>query len=304
MKNKLSIILLLFFFLCFGFFFVNIKEIYAQNAISLSINPPITEIMIQPGKEYKIEFNISNSGGNVLLSPKIVKFTPIDNYGNINLTNETAEKWIEYSKDKIQIQSGEEKKYYVLVSPPKGTEEKDHYLSLIFETLPYENPRTDNTAKHVVKIASNIIITISEGGEPQVSAEVVKFQAPKVIDSFITPFIEYDVILGNNGNHYWKPDGNIKINNKTLLKIAPQNIISGSTRQIYCNRENNLINCRYDKRPFIGIYSAILEFRINENGEKITKEAVTIAFPFSIFVLAVLVTTILLLTKDKKRGHS
>ncbi len=57
---------------------------FAQS-LSLSISPPLLEVVIKPGKSILVAYNIQNSGDPVVLTPKVVSFEPADERGNIRL---------------------------------------------------------------------------------------------------------------------------------------------------------------------------------------------------------------------------
>ncbi len=113
------------------------KPVYAQNAISLSITPPLFEAIIQPGKEVKQIYTITNNGGDTLVVPKIYYFEATDENGNISLTEDEAPEWVKYSKEPFNLKFQDSKQFTVLISPPEDSEEIDHFLTLVFEnTVP------------------------------------------------------------------------------------------------------------------------------------------------------------------------
>lgn len=300
MKRKIIYTL---FYLYTIFYILFPASVSAQDAISLSISPPIFEIMIQPGKEYKTHFTISNQGGFTNLTPKIVVFTPSDDFGNVNLTNKPAPDWIKYDPQPNSLGSGKSSNFSVLFSPLENTPEIDYYLSLVFETDSPTDLLIDNSSLYTAKIASNILITVSKDGNPQKSAEIVEFSAPKIVDSLFGN-IEYKIIIKNSGHAYWKPNGKIIINNKEILNLAPQNIISGYSRNITCINNENLIPCKLEKKPFAGIVNATLEFSVDENPQIYRQEISTFVFPFSLVVVTIVFTSVFLLTKRIRKVHS
>lgn len=274
----------------------------AQSAISLSISPPITEVLIQPGKEFKQDFTISNQGGKTTLNPKIVYFYPADEDGNVSLTEKPAPEWIRYHSDSFTLESGESKNFSVLISPPENTEEIDHYLSLVFETNSPTDLLYQNSTLYTAKIVSNILISVTKDGNPKKSAQIVIFNAPKLVDSLFGK-IDYEVNLRNNGNGFWKPIGKITTASQTL-NLAPQNILSGSKRNILCVKEENLKKCFLDEKPFWGKLTSKLEFSTDENGQIYQAVISTFIFPFSLLGASGLIFALIVLTKIYPRRHS
>lgn len=278
------------------------RTAFAQNAIDLAITPPILEVMIKPGSEVRSVFSVTSAGGETTLLPKIVKFEPLDESGNVSITNIPGPDWVKFDPSPKLFKNGDTKDFTVLISPPKDAEEIDHYLSFVFETGDIVDLLDQNSAFHRAKIASNILLTISKDGKPKKSAEIVEFSAPRVVDS-LSP-ITYDLTLANNGNYFWKPVGKIIINDKDILNLAPQNIISGHNRKIFCIKQENLIPCTLEKKPLIGHMKANLEFSLDEDPKIYKQQTSTLVFPFSLIFLILIFWVVLLLTKRVKKSHS
>lgn len=298
MKKNLTKILLIP--LLITLFYLSIKIIKAQDAISLSITPPIFETMLQPGKEVKHIYSIENLGGDTVLTPKIVYFTPSDENGNIDLTKTLAPEWVNYSKDSFSIKNQEKIEFNVIISPPINTSETDHFLTLIFETNIPTDILGQNSSLYKTTIGSNILLTISKDGNPKKSAEIKLFKAPKIIDSMSD--INYSLILQNNGNSFWKPTGKIIVqglNLNSTLTLAPLNIVSGYSRKIPCIENEELIDCKISKKPLIGLYESNLEFRMDDSAEVKTLKVTTFAFPFSIVFIISLILVIFIRLKKK-----
>lgn len=271
------------------------NNIKAQNAISLSITPPIFETMIQPGKEVKQTYSIENLGGDTLLTPKIVYFTPSDENGNVELTDVQAPEWVKYESSPFAIKSLERIDFSVIISPPSNTSETDHFLTLVFETDKPTDILGQNSSLYKTQIGSNILLTISKDGNPKKSADILNFKAPKIIDSFSN--INYSLTLQNNGNSFWKPTGKIIVQGTNLnstLTLAPLNIVSGYSRKIPCIQNEELIDCKITKKPLIGIYKADLEFRMDESAEIKKTESITFAFPFSLMAISLFLIFVIL----------
>ncbi len=269
------------------------KNVIAQT-ISLSVTPPIVEVMIAPGKSIKQTFTISNDGGNTLIFPKIVYFTPSDNAGNVDLTEDLAPEWVKYDKAPFNLKSGQKHDFKISIDPPEDTEEIDHFLTLIFESDVPTDILGQSSALFTSQIGSNILLTISKDGNPKKSASIVKFSAPKVIDSSFGK-INYQLELKNNGNSYWKPNGKIIVND-TQLKLAPQNILSGFSRKVMCIKDETLIECSPENNKIIGIIKSNLEFQLDDESKIYKAETTTYSFPFTGFVIL-----IFLLTTFKRR---
>ena len=270
--------------------FVFAKGVIAQ-AISLSVSPPIFELMIQPGKEVKQIFTLTNLGGDTTITPRIIYFEPADDIGNINLTEDLGPDWVMYDKTPFNLKGQEKLDFEVSFSPSTDVPEIDHFLTIIFETSESVDLLNQNSSNFKSQIGANILLTISKDGNPKKSAEIIDFVAPKIIDSLFGK-ISYQIKLKNTGNSYWKPNGKIIVND-IILNLAPQHILSGYSRNISCINDQTLASCDLKDRFYLGKITAKLEFSIDEDPKIYQKEATSYSFPFSILgFLIFLLTTI------------
>ena len=256
--------------------------------MNLSISPPILELIIQPGKTVKQTYAISSDGNNTNLIPKIVYFTSADNAGNINLTDIEAPDWISY----------DQKSSVLTISPPENAEEVDHFMTLVFTSESPVDLTNQNSTSISSQIGSNILLTISRDGNPKKSAEIVEFSAPRIVDPLLNP-ISYNLTLANNGNSFWKPIGKIVTKNETL-NLAPQNIISGSSRKISCIENENLIKCELKNKFYIGKITSKLEFSIDNDPKIYKAETITYSFPFMLILAFIILGIIFKVWRRKK----
>ncbi len=255
--------------------------------MNLSISPPIFEAVVQPGKTVKQTYAISSDVDNIKLTPDIVYFLPDGNNGNISLTDSKVPDWIFF----------DQKSSVLTISPPENAEEVDHFMTLVFTSESPVDLTNQNSTSISSQIGSNILLTISKDGNPKKSAEIIEFSAPRVVDSFLNP-IAYNLTLANNGNSFWKPIGKIVTKNETL-NLAPQNIISGSSRKISCIENENLINCKLQNKFVIGKITSKLEFLLDNDPKIYKAETVTYSFPF-ILILAFIILGIIFRLWRKK----
>ena len=281
---------------------------YAQD-ISLSITPPLLELMIQPGKETSQRYILTNNGAETPLKIKIVPFSPADEYGNVKLedislyTAINISNWFKIGgrpvneNQKLFLPRGGNQDIILNISPPEHAPEGDYYLTLLFETnssaLLGGHGATSNA-----QIGSNILLTVSKSGNPTKSAEIVKFQAPKLVDSLGK--INYSIKIKNTGNAFFKPTGSIDVSSlfgsNETLNLAPQNILASSIREIPCTKDEQLVKCTLSKNIHIGIYNARLKFSLDDGKDFYEAQAITIAFPFSItasFLICILLIKII-----------
>lgn len=272
------------------------STVNAQSAISLSVSPPLFEATVMPGKEVKQIYTITNNGGDTIVTPKIVYFEAENDFGNVLLTENEAPEWVKYDKTPFNLKYQTDRQFTVLISPPEDAEEIDHFLTLVFESGTPTDVLGQNAVFYKSEIGTNILLTISKDGNPKKSAQIVEFKAPKIIDSYFGK-IKYNLIVRNNGNSFWKPNGKIIVNDEKNLKLAELNVISGSTRQISCIDDETLVDCSLKDKFLIGKFESKLEFTIDEDPKTYKQSAITYVFPFSYIGIV-----LLLLTTFKLRG--
>jgi hypothetical protein len=268
---------------CSGF----AKDTFAQE-VSLSVTPPLIELTIQPGKTYTQMFTVSNNGVPVVVVPKIIPFVPWDAKGHAELIEDQNSVdafagWFSFDQTPYSLRTNENHDFYVKISPPKDTEDKDYYFTFIIETQ-NDNSLGVNNTQAQARLGANILMNVSKDGNPQKKASIIEFSAPRVLDSF-TGFT-YKVLIGNPGGSFFKPTGKITIDqifgSTTILNLAPLNVLVGGTREVSCLQGQDLIPCKLPGKFLIGVYRANLSFTVDNSGSSIEKQVYTIAFPFSI----------------------
>lgn len=299
-KSKFKIFTFLIVILIFAFLSLNFSEAMAQG-LSLSISPPLLEVMIMPGKEISQTFTITNDGWDGYAIFSLAGFLPKDEHGQILVKEAPKPDWLTLP-DKVLIRSGEEKKITLKISPPENTPEKDYYFTLFYEldnqSLINPDGPTGNLSK--AKIGANLLISVSKDGKPAKKARIVEFRAPKIIDSLQK--LTYILRVENTDQHLFKPIGKIEVKNN-VLNLAPVNVIAASTRTIPCLENEDLVDCRVNKKVLLGIYKATVTFSLDEDGQKYSAQTITLAFPFSLIfsLTTVYLIYLLLLTKKRER---
>lgn len=288
LRRLISLCLLSFVIANFTLLIVN-SPVRAQE-VSLSIAPPITEITIQPGKSFTQTFTVKNDGVPVTISPEIMPFVPLDKQGHAELIEDGTSinafaSWFFFDPSPTSLTTTGSHDYYVKITPPVNTEEKDYYFTFTIVALNDNNLGVNNSQSQI-RIGANILLTVSKDGNPQKKASVIGFSAPKLIDSFSE--LTYKVLIGNSGYGFFKPVGKITVDqilgSTTILNLAPLNILVGGQREISCLNGEELIACKLPGKFLIGIYRSNLSFTVDGSGAAIEKQIYTIAFPFTILL--------------------
>lgn len=284
-----------FIFSLLAISFSLLARVVRAQAVSLSISPPITEIMIQPGKTFNQTFTIKNDGPPVVVVPKIIPFVPSDSQGHVELIEDQEAvdafvPWFNYDLTPVALGTNVGRDFTIKITPPESAAERDYYFTFLAEVKNDNNIGISSTQSQA-RIGANILMTVSRNGDPQKSASIVKFSAPKIIDSFTG--ITYKLLIGNSGATFFKPTGEIKVEqimgSSTVLNLAPLNILVNGKRELNCIKDEDIITCSLPGKFLIGIYRANLNFTLDKTGSSFEKQSYTIAFPFSITLGLILI---------------
>ena len=281
------------------FVFFSPQNVFAQS-INLSVTPPLTEIVIAPGKSIKQKLTITNSGSLLTVTPKIFFFYPVDENGNIEIdTQREVPDWIKYDNKSFDLPGNTSREIEYNITPPSDINEEDYLLTFVFETTEGKDLLGQKQVSYKTKIASNILVSISKDGVINKDLKIDSFTYPKIVDSLFNR-INYKVILKNKTRSFQKPNGYIYLsgfNQDKKIKLAEVNVIPQKERSIPCIDNEEIKSCGFSSMFLIGKYTQLLEFRSDDDGKVVKEVGQTYAIPFSI--MAFLSLLIVLTLKGK-----
>lgn len=329
-KGFLKISVLALSFLCSFLItgFCHLNKVRAQS-LELGLYPPLLEVMIKPGKSitqvYKI---INNSDIDLILKSKIVSFQAADDLGGIQLLeNQTPSlslEWFSFQNadlnlnDQFILKAGGDQQIVLKIKIPEDAPEDDYYLTLLFENQ-LEPMLGLSASQAQIKIGANILLTVSNNGEPLKKAEIEAFSLDNALFkigsySFIDSFSQPRFILKvkNIGKTLFKPMGTITVSGwtkqKYLLDLLPENIITQSNRQLHCfsTINNQPVNCtltpNWQTKLLIGNYQAQVNFGLDKISDDFQGNLQFIALPFSLLgVTLFLVIVLIVINRFWKR---
>lgn len=242
MKKKT--VLLSLFALCMGSALC-VPPTKAQRAdLNIGISPPLTHIIIQPGKSALSTVNLENQGNfDVNLTPNFVDFESDNKTGVPVLQEDMSFPYISLQDSEVQLnkpsvlKAGESKQLLFEVALPINSLEKEYHFSLVFDVDPIVDALNDGTSASVTgQIVTNYIVTVSESAQDQGKIQLSAFEAPVIIDSLSG--ITAHVFMENSGKNTTVTQGDFKIKNmfgKTIFEteLLSENILPGSSRQVF-----------------------------------------------------------------------
>jgi len=298
---------LIFIFLALNtcFLILNTKIVHAQS-LSLSLWPPLLEVMIQPGRSVTQVYKLTNSSDHELqITPQIFPFKPQGENGEIKIKfptkkikdargglkddkGDTNEKFFSFESGEqfnqaFYLPIGKEREIILEISIPKSSPENDYYYTLLFSTGSAIGENKQTSSGSITQIGTNILLTVSQNGKPRLLGRILEFSTPKIIDSF-SP-VDLTVRLENWSKTFWKPFGKIRLigilKQKEEINLYEQNILADSSRKLDIPEIK-------PKLP-IGPFKASLEFSLNENGEqKLSSETTFWYLPYKAIVVIVI----------------
>jgi len=309
---KFIIIIIIITIIC-----TRIKNASAQQ-VTLSINPPIVEAIIKPGKSILVGYTVTNSGDPTTLRFKIRSFSPQGTSGALNISD-NLEGPVRFSLDNADLQfdqpflarTGSYRQAVVRMRIPEGTPDGDYYYVLLAETdtTPGINGSSGSISK--ASIGSPLLITISASGKIQIKGSIESMKiSPRftlklfnktyqIVDSSDT--VPIYLTLNNEGNNLFKPEGTITVTggfgDTISHPIISQNILSNSSRLVNCSP-----SCAFSGF-FIGTYEVKALVRFNQKQAPLTASAKFIGIPFKyIFgVLIAIIVTLGFVLRGKKK---
>ena len=306
--------------LSFAFLVLSLSEAKAQT-LSLSLYPPLLEVMIQPGKAITQVYKLANQGEvDLAMTSKVISFEPSDELGNIQISHQSSVvshqsflSWFSFQNanlglgDKFLLKAGQEQEVVLKIKIPEKTLEDDYYLTLLFETIPGVFMGNQSAAQAQAKIGSNVLITVSQSGKPLKKAEIVEFSLQSsvfglpIIDSFDKP--QFRLRVKNTGKAFFKPMGKIEttgwLGQKFFLDLLPENVLVNSLRQIRCQVNEEPGACQLNSRFLLGPYQAKVEFGLDEVAADYLAETTFWVLPWKLFLGTLTAVFSLILIKSR-----
>lgn len=317
--QKLLVCILAFNFLLITFY---LREASARS-FSLSVWPPLTEIMVKPGKSLTQTYQLTNGQDPTTLVAKIVRFQPSDEKGHLRLGSDfSSQPPLHFALENANLALGEpftllpeeSKQILLRLTTFPETPEGDYYLTLLFISNPENLPNLQGPQQSGA-LGANLLITVTKDGKLPKTGKIQEFKLlnclPRwpegllrglipntcFLDSLDKP--DFLLRIQNSSRTFWKPFGMIKINGSLEQnwegKLQPDNILAGSTREI------QLATDSATPRFLAGRFRAKVEFNPDQTGPLVTDAITFIVLPIKITIGIVMALIFLAVIKKKLR---
>ena len=284
--------------------------IHAQS-VSLSISPPVVEILLAPNKKVSQVFTLKTQGENIAITPELHLATPSDSDGHMMIDpkpltpNSLPLTAIITSPTIHDLRST----IYNITFEAANTDiSQDVYLALVFRASPpstiydLRSTITSPLARQSLgvggAISSLILITITPAGVIPIDLSLKNWDLPFFHDSYLPLTLTPE--LTNNTSVMIRPQGDFTVispTGKTIfsLPLYPNLVLGHSSRNIQLSYSPSWHD--------LGPYRLRLTLT-TEGGTQITQgEKVIWIIPLRLLlILSILITLILGLTRRKNNS--
>ncbi len=270
------------------------------ESITLGITPQILDVTANPGELLENNFRLTNaSSQEVVITTTPKNFTPRGEEGAVDLTVDDTSfslaDWITVSPQDVSIGPGQTQDFTVGISVPSDAEPGSHFGSVVFQTVPPEQP--GSTALVSQEIAPVILVKVA--GDIVETAEIVDFTTGESTYSD-QKTVDFLARIENTGSVHFKPTGTIEIKDMfgstvETIDFNQQNVLPDSIRQITTS---------WDIGGFkIGRYTAELTLVYGDSNEIRKATTSFIIFPYQTLVPIGLaaVAVVFVLVRFRKR---
>jgi hypothetical protein len=319
--KRLAILIILFFCVLFV-----TGDIYAQN-VSLSLSPPLVQVVIKPGKSVLIAYTLKNSGDPAIISSQVLPFTASGQNGQIKVQTQ-MEGPVRFSLDNSNItlnqsfflNSRQSQQLLLKIRIPEGITSGDYYYTFLASSEPPQGAGTNNSGAKVT-IGSNILISVSPDGYTEARGSITELStiSPYTLHLFgktikifeSTDVIPIRLVIRNEGQNLVSPEGSLilkgNLGEKATYDLLNQNILSNSERlihasngaQINCEDHMKSYYCRQDaslflKGFFLGGYHVSTSLTFGEGTQTLFSSTNFYAFPIK-YTIGILIGVIIIL---------
>lgn len=217
-----------------------VTPVYAQNT-SLSLSPPVVEILISPNKQVTQTFNLSYQGSNVLLIPDLHLIKPSDNNGHVIIEPKPLDparlplviKSSHPLGEPMTITQPGKLPLTLTLEAPTTDKASDVYLALVVRAVSADDLWTASTTSPA--ISSLILLTINPTSVFPIALNIENFDLPIIHDSWFPLSLEPEIV--NKTNLMIRPEGNFTIlgpSGKSLVEssLYPNLILGESSRVV------------------------------------------------------------------------
>lgn len=252
---------------------------YAQNAVSVTLTPPLFQITIGPGESWVSSLKVVNNNPyDQTYYAQVVdmeangeagqsKFIPVLGESDPILAASQLARWVGLAPGPVFIKAGESANVPFTVRIPENAEPGGHYAAILVGTQPVATTTKASAMKISTYVSSLIFVRIK--GEVIESGRIREFTTDH--DLYQETKADFRLRLENTGNTHIKPMGDVTIFNmwgkergKVLINQDANfgHVLPNSIRRFEFSWEG--VESLFD----LGRYSAVVTLSYGEEGKK------------------------------------
>lgn|GEM_PF-1358400 len=233
----------------------------SAQTLSLTISPPVTEIIMKPNTSLIQSFTLQNQGESTQLTPRLALIRPKGLVGGVEIEPSPFEPseiplTLSLASDRLALnepfflKSGETAQLVLKLESASLSEPVDVYLALVLESTASDLPG-NTTARG--GISSLVLVTITEDGTIPLEIELGNFSPSPIHDSG-TP-LNLSPEVKNNAPIMLRPHGTFSVfspSGKEIFQSAlyPNLVLGESSRSLLLASENSANKEVLDPLPF------------------------------------------------------
>ena len=290
-----------------------VKPTFAQSA-SLTITPPVTEILLSPNKKLVHSFTVHNQGETLKLSANLHKIMPTDSWGHTMVDPTPLDEssipliiGIENADIKLgepfTINSGQAQQIVLSITAANVDLPVDTYLGLVFQQF-VDNPPD---SPQIPGITALILVTLTPDGALPLSLEIADFDLPAVHDS--AQILTFTPKIKNASSIMVRPAGVLEVvSPKGKLvhsqELFPHLVLGNSERTLTARAKDSSIPLSWQASKLaLGPYKIRLKV-MSPGGTKLEEvERVVWILPIRAIIITALLSITILIALIRFRSH-
>jgi hypothetical protein len=248
--------------------FLWIAPIYAQEAVTIRVQPALIEETVEPGKIYNFVLKISNPNAaseKFYLKKRDIKGATeagVPTFANPGeLTGYEVASWVNLAQDSVEISGGQTAEVPFTIAVPENASPGGHFGGILVSREP-DRPETIGAG---VGYEIGTILNLRVAGEAIEDIEIVEFKTDKSI--YERAAVTFSVKIKNRGNVLQRPRGPIEIFDMFNKKVGAV-VINEEGAGIFPRGEREFSVKWEEKGVFIGRFQAIMGLNFGTAGKQ------------------------------------
>jgi len=195
---------------------------HAQNALSVTVTPPLFQLTIGPGESWTSSVKVVNNNAYPVTyyaqvmdmqaqgEQGMSKFIPVvDEPQDPALATYALARWITISSAPLTVPAGQSEDVPFTVTIPQNAEPGGHYAAILIGTAP-QGTSTPGTSMKVQSYVSSLLF-VEVKGDVTESGRIREFSTDQSF--YQSPNVDFTLRFENTGNTHLQPQGDITIYN-------------------------------------------------------------------------------------------